>query len=103
MILKILKPIFPWKLKVAENLNILQPPTQEEMDAIELMDPSRSYLEDNIMNRPVAKILMSGNIDINAYRAITELNISKFKKSNGPAALILKSSATLSLVGTMLL
>jgi glutaconate CoA-transferase subunit B len=76
-----IKADVPWDLKVADNLKIIEPPTQGEIDAISLMDPGKAYLEDSILNRPVALISMSGRRDLNAYREIAEIFRAKFQQA----------------------
>ena len=76
-----IKADVPWDLKVADNLNVLDPPTPEEIDAIALMDPGKAYLEDSILNRPVAQISLSGRRDLNAYREIAEIFRDKFQEA----------------------
>ena len=76
-----IKADVPWDLKVADNLNILDPPLQEEIDAIALMDPGKAYLEDSVLNRPVAQISLSGRRDLNAYREIGEIFREKFQEA----------------------
>ena len=72
---------FPWDLKIADDLKIIDPPSDEEMGAIELMDPGRGYLEESILNRPVTKIMLSGRNDINAYRDVAEIFRKKMEEA----------------------
>ncbi|MBU4316645.1 MAG: glutaconate CoA-transferase [Proteobacteria bacterium] len=76
-----IKADVPWDLKVADNLKIIEPPNQGEIDAIALMDPGKAYLEESMMNRPVALISMSGRRDLNAYREIAEIFRAKFQQA----------------------
>jgi len=63
-----IKSDVPWDLKIAPELKIIAPPSEQEMAAIELMDPGKRYLEDDIVKRPASAIMLSGRSDLTAYR-----------------------------------
>lgn len=72
---------FPWELKIARELKIIQPPTEEEIAAIELMDPGKTYLEESVLDRPIAKIMSTGRNDLNAYRDVAAIYRSKIEEA----------------------
>lgn len=59
-----IKNSFPWDLKVANDLKIMQPPTEKEMTALNLMDPMGQYIIASIMDRPIGKLILEGNIGL---------------------------------------
>jgi glutaconate CoA-transferase subunit B len=65
---------FPWTLKRAKDLKIIQPPTDDEVNAVALMDPQYRYRISATMDRPAGKIVLSGKRDINSYRTLAELD-----------------------------
>jgi glutaconate CoA-transferase subunit B len=65
--IKDVKKGFPWDLKVAEEPKIIEPPTDRELWALNLMDPLRQYIIANILDRPVGKILMEGVLNLEQY------------------------------------
>jgi glutaconate CoA-transferase subunit B len=58
---------FPWDLKVAEDLKIMEPPTERELWALRLMDSTSNYILANVMDRPIGKILLAGRLDLEGY------------------------------------
>jgi len=58
---------FPWDLKVAEELKIMEPPAERELWALRLMDSMGQYIIANIMDRPIGKIIMEGKLDLAGY------------------------------------
>lgn len=76
-----IKDDIPWDLKVSENLKIIEPPSEGELEAISLMDPGKAYLEDSVLNRPVARIVLSGRKDVNAYREIVAIFREKYMQA----------------------
>jgi len=58
---------FPWDLKVARELKIIEPPTERELWALRLMDPNGQYIIASIMDRPIGKIIMDGKFDLEGY------------------------------------
>jgi glutaconate CoA-transferase subunit B len=72
---------FPWDLKVAEELKIMEPPTERELWALKLTDSMSNYIVPNVMNRPIGKIIAAGKLNLEGYdeylgmteRAIAEL------------------------------
>ena len=75
------KKSFPWDLKVAEELKIMEPPTERELWALKLTDSMSNYIVPNVMNRPIGKIIAAGKLNLEGYdeylgmteRAIAEL------------------------------
>ncbi len=65
--IKEVKNSFPWDLKVARELKIIEPPTERELWALKLMDPLCQYIIANIMDRPIGKILSEGVLHLEQY------------------------------------
>jgi len=61
------KKSFPWDLKVAKELKIIEPPTERELWALRLMDPNGQYIIASIMDRPIGKIIMESKFDLEGY------------------------------------
>jgi glutaconate CoA-transferase subunit B len=61
------KKSFPWDLKVAKELKIIEPPTERELWALRLMDPNGQYIIASIMDRPIGKIIMERKFDLEGY------------------------------------
>jgi len=61
-----IKESFPWNLKIADDLKIMEPPTDRELTALKQMDPMGQYTIASIMDRPIGKYIMSGNIGLGA-------------------------------------
>jgi hypothetical protein len=55
---------FPWELKVAPELKIIEPPTERELKVLKLMDPTGQYTIASIMNRPIGRLLMQGKLGL---------------------------------------
>jgi glutaconate CoA-transferase, subunit B len=72
-----MKSAIPWELKVADELKIMDPPSASEMAAIELLDPTKRYIESSEMNRPIGQLMRAGRNDIGAYREIRKLTEEK--------------------------
>jgi glutaconate CoA-transferase subunit B len=68
-----LKESFPWDLKIAKDLKILQPPTEKEMKALKLMDPLGQYTIASIMDRPIGKLILAGEIGVDGCNVMCEL------------------------------
>jgi hypothetical protein len=68
-----LKKSFSWDLKIADNLKILQPPTEKEMTALKLMDPGGQYIIASIMDRPIGKLILAGNIGLEGCCIMCEI------------------------------
>jgi len=62
-----IKKSFPWDLKVAKELKIIEPPTERELWALRLMDPNGQYIIASIMDRPIGKIIMERKFDLEGY------------------------------------
>lgn len=61
------KKSFPWDLKIAKELKIIEPPTERELWALRLMDPNGQYIIANVMDRPLGKIIMERKFDLEGY------------------------------------
>ena len=69
-----IKKSIPWDLKVAEELKIIEPPTERELWALRLMDPTGQYIIANIMDRPLGKIILEGKLNLEGYNTFFELS-----------------------------
>ena len=69
-----IKQSFPWDLKVAGELKIIEPPTERELWALGLMDPTGQYVIANIMDRPLGKIIAEGKFNLEGYNTFLELS-----------------------------
>jgi len=58
---------FPWDLKVAEELKIMEPPTERELWALRLMDSTSNYILASVIDRPVGKIILAGRLNLEGY------------------------------------
>jgi glutaconate CoA-transferase subunit B len=68
-----LKKSFPWDLKIADKLKIIQPPTEKELIALKLMDPTGQYIIASILDRPIGKLILAGNIGLEGCCTMCEL------------------------------
>lgn len=68
------KKSFPWDLRIADNLKILQPPTEKELIALKLMDPTGQYIIASILDRPIGKLILSGNIGLEGCCTMCEIS-----------------------------
>jgi glutaconate CoA-transferase subunit B len=68
-----LKKCIPWDLKVAKELKIIEPPTERELWALRLMDPTGQYTIASIMNRPIGKIIIEGKYNLEGYDTFLKL------------------------------
>jgi glutaconate CoA-transferase, subunit B len=57
----------PWGLKVADNLKIITPPSEDEANAVALMDPLFTYRITKFVERPSAKYTLQGRHDLIAF------------------------------------
>ena len=57
----------PWGLKIAKDLKIIKPPTEDEVNAVALMDPLYGYRITQFVDRPSAKFILQGRHDLIAY------------------------------------
>jgi glutaconate CoA-transferase subunit B len=58
---------FPWDLKVAEELKIMEPPTERELWALRLMDSTSNYILASVIDRPIGKIILAGKLNLEGY------------------------------------
>jgi glutaconate CoA-transferase subunit B len=58
---------FPWDLKVAEELKIMEPPTERELWALRLMDSTSNYILPSILDRPIGRIILAGRLNLEGY------------------------------------
>jgi glutaconate CoA-transferase subunit B len=78
------KKSFPWDLKIARELKIIEPPTDRELWALKLMDPLCQYIIAKIVDRPIGKILAEGVLNLGQYDRflqITERAIQEVMES----------------------
>ena len=64
---------FPWDLKIAEELKLIEPPTERELWALKLMDPTGQYIIASIMDRPIGKIILGGKFNLEGYDTYLKL------------------------------
>ena len=64
---------FPWDLKIAEELKLIEPPTERELWALRLMDPMGQYIIASIMDRPIGKIILGGKVNLEGYDTFSKL------------------------------
>lgn len=57
----------PWDLKVAKDLKIIAPPSEDEVNAIALMDPLSFYRITQYVDRPSSKYTLMGRHDLIAF------------------------------------
>ncbi|MBN1663837.1 MAG: glutaconate CoA-transferase [Deltaproteobacteria bacterium] len=57
----------PWDMKVAKDLKIIAPPSEDEANAVAMMDPLQGYRITQFMERPSAKYILMGRHDLIAY------------------------------------
>ena len=69
-----IKKSIPWDLKVAGELKIIEPPTERELWALRLMDPTGQYIIASIMDRPLGKIILEGKLDLEGYNMLLDLS-----------------------------
>ncbi len=78
--IKEVKESFPWDLKVADELKIIEPPTERELWALGLMDPTGQYTIASIMDRPLGQIILGGKLDLEGYSSYLELSERAIKE-----------------------
>jgi len=71
----------PWGLKVAKDLKIIPPPTEDEVNAVAMMDPEYGYRIPKALDRPSGKYILSGRRDLLAQNAIAELYENNWRKN----------------------
>jgi glutaconate CoA-transferase subunit B len=62
-----LRSSFPWDLKVAGELKIMEPPTERELWALRLMDSTSQYIVASVMDRPIGRIISTGKLNLEGY------------------------------------
>ena len=62
-----LRRSFPWDLKIAQELKLIEPPTERELWALRLMDPTGQYIIASILDRPIGKIVLGGRLNLEGY------------------------------------
>jgi glutaconate CoA-transferase, subunit B len=73
----------PWSLKVAKDLKTIKPPTEDENNAIALMDPQLRYVLPAAVDRPSGKVALSGRSDMISYNYLLGLNEDSWRKNMG--------------------
>lgn len=71
----------PWGLKVAENLKTINPPTDQEIKTIAMMDPQLRYLITSAIERPAGKVILSGLTDLTSYNYLLLLNENSWREN----------------------
>lgn len=74
---------FPWRLKVAKELKIIEPPTDRELWAMRLMDPVGIWSKAKITDTTLGKLVLSGKHDIEGYNALEEGREAAWRKAMG--------------------
>jgi glutaconate CoA-transferase subunit B len=77
------KSSIPWDLIVANELKIIEPPTERELTVLKLMDPTGQYIIASIMDRPIGKIIMQGKIGLEGCDMLCELGENAISKVLG--------------------
>jgi glutaconate CoA-transferase subunit B len=62
-----LRSSFPWDLEVADELKVIEPPTERELWALKLMDSTRNYIVASVMERPIGRIIDAGKLNLEGY------------------------------------
>jgi hypothetical protein len=65
---------------VADELKIIEPPTERELWALRLMDPTGQYIIASIMDRPLGKIILEGRLNLEGYSTYLELSERAIKE-----------------------
>ena len=73
----------PWRLKMAKDLKIIQPPTEDETKAIAMIDPQLRYTVATALERPAGKVVLSGKTDLASYNYLLELNENSWRRNMG--------------------
>jgi glutaconate CoA-transferase subunit B len=71
----------PWGLKVAKDLKIITPPTEDEVAAVARVDAQYNFRIQQVFERPYAKVLLSGKRNIVGYNKIMELNETAWRRN----------------------
>jgi glutaconate CoA-transferase subunit B len=71
----------PWKLKIAEDLKIIKPPTEDEVDAIAMMDPLHAYRITQYVDRPSSKYVLQGRNDLVATNFVALLREDSLRRN----------------------
>ena len=65
-----IKKAFPWHLKVARELKIIEPPAERELWAMKLMDPVGLWTVPKVLETTVGRLVLSGKRDIESYNTL---------------------------------
>ena len=71
----------PWKLKVAEDLKIIIPPTPRELWAASLMDPLGRLTIGNLLDRPVGRIMREGKFNLEGTLELLRLREASIREA----------------------
>jgi len=52
---------------VAEELKIMEPPTERELWALRVMDSTSNYILASVIDRPIGKIILAGKLNLEGY------------------------------------
>jgi glutaconate CoA-transferase subunit B len=76
-----IKKSFPWNLKVAGELKIIEPPTERELWAMRLMDPVGLWTVPKVLDTTVGKLVLSGKHDIEGYNTLEDEREAAWRKA----------------------
>ena len=65
-----IKKTFPWNLKVAGELKIIEPPGERELWAMKLTDPVGLWTVPKVLDTTVGRLVLSGKRDIEGYNTL---------------------------------
>jgi glutaconate CoA-transferase subunit B len=71
----------PWGLRVADDLKIIAPPSEDEINAADSMDPLFTYRITQFVDRPSSKYIVQGRHDLVAYN-FTAVMLEESLRSN---------------------
>jgi glutaconate CoA-transferase subunit B len=75
------KKAFPWDLKAAEELRIIEPPTERELWAMRLMDPVGLWTVGKVLDTTLGKLVLSAKYDIEGYNTFEEAREAAWRKA----------------------
>lgn len=76
-----IKKAFPWRLKAAKELKIIEPPTERELWAMRLMDPVGLWTVAKVLDTTLGKLVLSGKHDIEGYNTLAEAREAAWRKA----------------------
>jgi glutaconate CoA-transferase subunit B len=76
-----IRKAFPWNLKVAGELKVIEPPTERELWAMRLMDPIGLWTVGKVLDTTLGKLVLSGKHDLEAYNTFEEAKEAAWRKA----------------------